>query len=1065
MGMRVDWKWPLIGIIIGIILATIFAKTVLAIEPQTIETRIDTSTRVQEKTQSLEDYGQLQIAIFKDQSVAAETPVKINNKSTYFTDAQGLLFLHLPSGTHEAVIYPDNEKERKSFKFSIVSNETTQALITLIDEKKDFELELQSPQAKVSDVKIDSKDLVTISGTIKNLENNQAIAGARLFVRGKPFEAQTDKDGKYLLKLPKGAHDISVIHRKFSTQTIKGLVVKNKATTQDFKLSPSGLELEEYVVLAPHVEGSLGALIEIRKNASNVADVLGSEQISKSGDSDAAASLKRVTGLTLVDGKYIYVRGLGERYSQTLLNGSTLPSPDPARRVVPLDMFPSGIIKNLVIQKSYTPDRPGEFGGGAILLETKTIPEEFFLKISTSLKYMPDDSGSSQFTYAGGAKDWQGRDDGTRALPAPIASAIQGGQRLDECNLVVTTGCFTPEQLTQFSKEMKRNYRTYERKETAPPSMSVAMGDRFKSGKFSAGILSSLRYSQEWDSESKIKRSYNLGNSQTGELTLDKSSQRESSEREIDVGGTLDFGVEYGKEHTISLGGLLVRKTTDTTEVSTGYDSDQTNLVFRDNKLKWTERELSTYSVKGAHTLTAIGGIGFDWRVTKAKATLDEPDQREYRYYDDGSGYQFETRGDGNRRIYSNLEDNNSDIGLDLKVPFGWFGRDGLVKMGYNAIRKDRNSQIRRFKYEEQIAGSLAPELLKEELDTIFADENLGKDGFLLKEDTQPTDNYTADQEINATYAMVEMPLFSWIRIISGMRYEKSKQDVKTFKLFDPDNNPDIAALETVDYLPVHSATIFLTPKMQIRAAYSETLSRPDFKELSTAPYHDVENDRIVVGNNNLVGSVIKNIDVRWEWYFERSENISLGIFQKHFDTPIEAVARNSTEGGITFKNALEAKNLGAEVEFRKNFGFISGFLRDLSLAGNYSWIDSEVTISPQDAGLLTSTTRALQGQSPYVINAQILYENKDRGTDIGLLYNIFGKRITEVGVLGMPDVYEQPFSQLDLVVGQKLSSHFAVNFKANNIINPEAKQLQGDQLVQLYRKGRSFSLGLSGSF
>lgn len=1031
-------------------------------EASTVSTEDLPTSKPESKPQAsvLSEYGSFDLYVYEGALPVAAQKITINQGRSYQTDNKGHLFLHLPEGKHTIQL-----SEAMTFDIEIVEGQSTQAIITLTSNTHDLDYFAPHKTAKTTSPTDLTAQHTFLTGKVVNVSDQKPIAGVRLFVKGTPLEASTNEEGEFKLPIPQNEKvDISLIHRQFSTQTLSD--VKPSVEAMVIEMSPSSLELSEFIVVAPHIDGSLGALIEIRKNASNVADVLGSEQISKAGDSDAAASLKRVTGLTLVDGKYVYVRGLGERYSQTLLNGSTLPSPDPTRRVVPLDMFPSGIIQNLVIQKSYTPDLPAEFGGGAILLETRSIPDKFFINLSTSFNYRPDDFGKDKISYAGGSKDWQGRDDGTRALPGPLAQAIEGNRRLGECNLVVTTNCFTPQELTAISKSMPRNLQTRTTNEDAPPSLSLAFGNRWSRGSIQTGFLSSLRYSQDWSSENRTKNSYNLGNTQTQELVTDTSFERQRSEREIDLGGTLDWGLKIGDSHSLTLSGLMMRKTTDETEVSTGFDSDQTNLVFQDTKLRWSERQLESFSVKGLHTVKPLNELEVKWRVTKSKATLSEPDQREYRYYDDGTGFKFETRGDGNRRIYSNLEDINDDMGLDLKLPLKLFTkRESFLKLGLNQVKKDRQSQIRRFKFEEQIAGGLNQDELQRPIDQVLADANLGVNGFLLKEDTQPTDNYTASQEIQAGYAMMEWSTFSWLKIISGARYERSFQDVKTFKLFDPDNAPDIAALETIDVLPVHSATVFLTPKMQLRFAYSETLSRPDFKELSTAPYHDVENDQIVVGNNQLVGSVIKNLDFRWEWYFAQAENVSLGVFTKDFTTPIEAVARNSTEGGITFQNAESAQNFGAEFEFRKNLGFLNERFETVSLVGNYSYIDSEVTIAPENAGLLTSKNRALQGQSPYVVNAQLLYENPDHGTNIAFLYNVFGKRITEVGVLGLPDVFEDPFHQLDIVVSQKLTDHFTVSFKGSNLLNPEAIQRQDDKIVQLYKKGSAFSVGLSGRF
>ncbi len=1026
--------------------------------------------QIHQKT--LETHGSFELHLYEGLKKLNKQKIVINSKTQYETNEEGQLFLYLPEGDHHIEVRgkgrgKDQETEivLASFPIAISRQAPTQAIITLRPEQiaeVDYYAPPQSAKANLT-ASLVKNNLVTWKGQVKDLATNKPIEGVRIFLRGSPTEVVTNEKGEYNLQVPSDmSFELTFLHKNYSSLGEQFKIGNMNTTTQ---MAPASLELAELIVAAPYVEGSLGALIEIRKNASNVSDVLGSDQISKAGDSDAASSLKRVTGLTLVDGKYIYIRGLGERYSQTLLNHSTLPSPDPTRRVVPLDMFPSSIIQNLVIQKSYTPDMPGEFAGGVILLETKSIPDKFFLTISTGHKYSNGDNGKEKLSYNGGKNDWVGKDDGTRSLSGPLAAAIQGNQRLSECNLVVTTGCFSIEELTTISKSVKRNANIVNVSKDAPPSLSVATGNRWSSGQMQLGFLTSLRYSQDWSNEERLKNSYNLGNTETGELVIDKSQVKKRSEREIDLGGTFDIGAKLGQYHSVNIGLMLMRKTTDEVEVATGTDSDQTNLIFQDTKLRWSERELQNNHISGTHIISPLNKTEINWRYTQSTATLDEPDQREYRYYDDGTGYQFETRGDGNRRIYSDLEDRNKDMGLDIKVPYKLFKKDGLVKVGINQVNKNRQSQIRRFKFEEQIAGGLTQDELRKPIDEVLGDGNIGQNGFLLKEDTQPTDNYKASQDILASYAMVEIPVTKWFRYIAGARYERSQQDVTTFKLFDPDNSPDRAELETINILPVHSATLFLTDKLQLRAAYTETLSRPDFKELSTAPYHDVENDQIVVGNNNLVGSVIKNFDLRLEWYFKKSENLSLGFFYKEFETPIEAVARNSTEGGITFQNAQDAQNLGAEFEFRKKMDFIHESMDRLSIAGNYSYINSEVTIAPENAGLLTSQSRALQGQSPYVINAQLIFENPDSGTDVSLLYNVFGKRITEVGVLGLPDVYEDPFDQLDFVLRQKLSQQFSIGLKMANLIDPEALQRQGSEIVQAYKKGRSFSLSLSGSF
>ncbi|GAB4021766.1 MAG: hypothetical protein Fur0010_24830 [Bdellovibrio sp.] len=283
--------------------------------------------------------------------------------------------------------------------------------------------------------------------------------------------------------------------------------------------------------------------------------------------------------------------------------------------------------------------------------------------------------------------------------------------------------------------------------------------------------------------------------------------------------------------------------------------------------------------------------------------------------------------------------------------------------------------------------------------------------------------------------------------------------------LFTRNSVPSTVNREDRDYLPAYQLTTKWTDSIITRAAYSETVSRPDFKELSTATYTDDERGVDVVGNENLESTVIRSIDLRTEWYGVGKDVFSIGVFQKNFDRPIESIIRPGTEGKLSFDNALSAQNRGLELEFNKSLRFISRRIEPLSIGGNFSWIKSEITLDPAKSGVLTNENRPLQGQSPYVYNLNIDYDNKDTGTIITLLYNIFGERISDVGSGGAPDIVEQPFAQLDLVASQKLSKNFSLKFKLKNLIDPEAQRTQGTEITELYRKGREAGVALSGSF
>jgi TonB-dependent receptor len=345
----------------------------------------------------------------------------------------------------------------------------------------------------------------------------------------------------------------------------------------------------------------------------------------------------------------------------------------------------------------------------------------------------------------------------------------------------------------------------------------------------------------------------------------------------------------------------------------------------------------------------------------------------------------------------------------------------------------------------------------------IFVPGNINPGDFQFEEITRQTDNYLADQKVVGGYLMTDLPLGLGFRLVGGIRVEHSSQHVKTFELFNPDNEPVVSDLATTDLLPAAAVSWDFSEDMLVRLGAARTLSRPDFRELSPATFNDVTGGRQVYGNPELERAAINNLDLRWEWYLEAGESLSLGVFYKRFEQPIETIVVVSAQHSVTYENAEGADNLGIELEFRKGFGFLDKMLQDFYLAGNATWVYSSIDL-PEE-GIQTSSSRPLQGQSPYVLNFQLGYDNVESGTSVVVLYNVFGKRIAEVGALGAPDVYEQPFHQLDLVIKQDLGGGFSMGFKAKNLVDPGVRFTQGDQTTETFRRGRSFSLGLEKSF
>jgi TonB-dependent receptor len=1019
-----------------------------------------------------EDYGDLAVLVFKDgQPYRGARVVVIDQQTSLLKRAlantEGEAVLELKSGDYRVRI----ETGGVEANVVVVTEEETQVIFHIFSQD-DGEVSFLKPEVQQPDPGLEKINgvnegpVVPIAGLLLDEETGKPVYNARVFIQGRPGAITSNPQGQVKAKLPPGKHTLSVVHKKYTTKVIKNVEIKSGqqqvVQLPVVQLSPAGLQLDDFIVLAPQIGGSIAALIEVRKKSASVADVIGAEQMAKSGDSDAAASLRRVTGLTLVGGKYVYVRGLGERYSNTLMNGFSMPSPDLSRRVVPMDMFPTEVLEGMVIQKSYSPDRPAEFGGGVIQMKTRSLPEKPFVKIGTSYKYQAGVNGNLLRTYKRGSTDWAGVDDGTRRLPKFVKDSTSD-RALTEKNDFNPEG-FTPSELQRIGREFSNTYDVDEEVDQIPPNMNVSGGFRAGSRTLKVGGSASFLYGSDYSFDQKLRQTFALGNS-----GLERTSVKDVNilENDIKVGSTVDLGAKIGKRHNFKLSGMLLRKTTDTVQESKGVNKE--GEPIRETRLQWVERQIWSRQFKADHRFLGSKGPLLEWRVAKTEATRYEPDRREYRYEDaDEDGfYVFSLREDGNQRIYSDLIDEATDVGFDLTFPLKVNKNIELEpKIGAKRLNKKRNSDTRRFTFSDRRSTETREaqaSRMRESLEAILSSDNIGADGFLPKEGTLPTDNYEAGQTVNAFYAMTEAKLFKRVRFLTGLRFEESSQRVRTFNPFDRLAEPEVAELETVNRLPVYSLTYQWSPKVQIRAAYSETLSRPDFRELSASPYTDPVSGNVYVGNPLLETTVIKNSDLRWEWYPSAKESVSLAAFHKEFDQPIETIIESGTEERRTYANALSANNYGLEIDARKNLSFVGKWARHLYLAGNYTWIDSEIQLAEESKGVLTSSQRPLQGQSPYITNIHLEFDHP-KGTNVGLLYNVFGERIVDVGVQGIPDVIEKPFEQLDLVLSQKLNNRFKVSAKVKNILDGTAERTQGGEVVESYKKGQVFSMSVSAS-
>jgi TonB-dependent receptor len=472
------------------------------------------------------------------------------------------------------------------------------------------------------------------------------------------------------------------------------------------------------------------------------------------------------------------------------------------------------------------------------------------------------------------------------------------------------------------------------------------------------------------------------------------------------------------------------------------------------------------HQLKGDHTVDQWQDLEVDWQYVFSQARRNEPDRRTYRYdYEESiDDFILSNRPSGNSRLWSDLVDNSHDAGASARLPFEvWQGLEASAEVGLNAVRKDRVVDTRRFKF---FSSSSDYDVFRQRPEEVFSDENIGPDSiFTLKEITRDSDNYRGSQTLLAGYAMAELPIVEDLRVNAGARVEYSNQRVETYALFG--DTESVGQLKKTDILPAVNATWGFNEEMQVRAAFARTVNRPNFRELSDSRFSNVVGGREFQGNPDLDRALINHVDARWEWYPGRGESLSVGVFGKKFQQPIELTYQSGATPVISPANVEGATNLGVELQGRTRLDFLGKAMRDFEVAGNVSLIQSQINIDPdsEKAEILTDTERPLQGQSPYVINAQFGYDNVDTRTNVTLLYNVYGPRISEVGVYGIPNVVEQPFHTLDVTFAKSFENGLKMSAKAKNLFNLAHRYTQGGEPTHVEYKGRAFSLGVSYSY
>ncbi len=890
----------------------------------------------------------------------------------------------------------------------------------------------------------------TLSGVVQD-DTAAAIPGVTVTASRAGGEAEvavTDGNGQFRIPdLRPGTYTIEAVLDGFQTISKEVKLVTGQSVALEFKLVPAFGETVE-VVGAAVATGEV-AVLDSRREAAVVSDSISAEEIRKTPDSTAAGVVERLTGVTLIGDKYVFVRGLGERYSGTTINGSSLPTTETEKRVVPLDLFPAKLLETVNVVKTYTPDKPGDFGSGVVEMTTTAFPSTSSLKVSLGTGYHSAATGEPFRRYAGGLSRTGG---GGQRIPSSIPS-----EPLRRSSIFDPNG-FTPAELETFGEALIGNWTGRETSAAQPATdFSLTFGDTF--GRL--GVVLSAVSNHGYD---VVDEEYRFFGVDQGELVPINDYSLISDREHTSAGLIANISYRLADNHRLFLNSVLTRDASADDRYQEGLQTG-TGGDIRDYRVRYQLEEIFSTRLRGEHNLSGPGaGSLFEWNLTRSEASNDS-DLREnlYRESDPGT-FELQTGfAESGRVEYFALADTIEQGGLSHTVFFApangaW---SGSVKGGVDRMERTRAFDARRFRFVQ--AGSLGVDLSLTP-DEIFTAANIGPNGFEVREVTGVNDAYDASHTIDAAYLMSDTSFGRW-RFIGGARYEHSDQSVLTFNPFDVDSVVE-SVNENNDVLPSLNVVYQLAQRTNLRFGYGRSVNRPEFRELSPFTFTEVAGGRSVSGNPNLEQATIDGYDLRWETFPGAGDVIAASAFYKKIDKPIERIVQPTTDLRQSFVNAEAATLWGLELEFRRSLESLLPALRLWSVNLNYAYIQSDVTIGEQQLSVVTNTDRPLEGQSDQIVNLALQFYHPQWGTMVRFLGSHSGQRLTEVGAFGLPDIYEAASTQFDVVLSQSVAFAKGLELKlaGTNLLSSKKEFIQGGEIQRRFDPGRKVSLSLSYS-
>lgn len=908
-----------------------------------------------------------------------------------------------------------------------------------------------------------------IKGVVIDQKSKETLIGAVVTVDGTNVKAITNIDGNFQIDgLDKEKkYTLYINYVGYKTQKIDG--VQAKDADQVIALQPDEQQLKEVTVTAVERRNTDAAMIQVAKNSPVIVSNVSAQEISRTQDTNAGEVIRRVPGVSLIDDKFVMVRGLSQRYNNVWVNGGAVPSSEADSRAFSFDIIPSSQIDNLTIVKSPTAEYPADYSGGFIIVNTKEIPAENSFNIAVGGNWNTS-SAFKDFSYSkGSGTDFLGFDNGLRNL--------NGGIHADLNPQLDANGKPVSDYATSLlGNGFNNDWLIKNKKPLGDLKLAASLNQRWMLGGRTLGMLAALNYTNEYrtyeNMENNLYGIYDVANDKPNYLRHSVDDQYNNNVR---LGAMLNFTfLSKDGNHKYQLKNIFNQLATSRYTWRDGV-SAQSNL---ERSAEYYYRSRTTYNgqLTGKHTFTSDA---LDWSIGYAYANRHLPDRRRY-LIDDAleSGVYALSTGNDISREWTQLDEHILSLGVNDKHHFKFGNFEPDLQVGAYGEYRSREYQTRNFIYNWNVSDNNMPsDFRHSDIPTLLSSEaNMGYDKLYLLEEKQMRNNYRGHNTLGAGYLALSLP-FGKLGIHAGVRFEHNDMELISNSR-DYEKSESSRHYKTDDVFPSLNTTYKINDQHQVRLSYGRSINRPEFREASSSVYYDFDLASNVQGNTELKNCYVDNLDLRYEWYPSRGELISLAVFYKHFDSPIEwtYTVAGGTDLIYSYKNAKSANNYGVELDIRKNLGFIG--LKDFSWSFNGALIKSKVQFEKG----AKEEDRPMQGQSPYLINTGIFYKNAPLKMDIALLYNRIGKRIIGVGRSEgstgddsnsrVPHSYEMPRNTIDFSLAKKFGEHLELKLNVRDLLAEkiyykqfadvtysDGSKKEVEEIARCYKPGRNIGL------